>query len=305
MHTPVLLHEVVEILNPKPGSFIIDGTVGGGGHARALLKRLEPGGSFLGVDRDAVAVNNLSTLAEQFPAMRKVIIRRASYSQLPALLAELDLPHADGLLLDLGISSDQLDGEEKGFAGRGFSFRRDEELDMRFDTSVKPVYELLQELSAERLAEVIKDYGEERYAKEIAVAIKRAGAIAPIMTTGRLAQVIALAVPKNYEHGRIHPATRTFQALRIYANGELEHLRQVLGILGQIIRPAQTGQVGGRVAVISFHSLEDRIVKDVFSQMARAGMAKLLTKKPIVASGQELLANPRSRSAKLRGIELL
>lgn len=299
MHVPVLLHEAVEILGPKPGAFIIDGTVGGGGHARALIKRLEPGGSLLGVDRDAVAVNNLSTLATEFPAMRKVIIRRANYSQLPELLKEIEMPGADGLLLDLGISSDQLDGEEKGFAGRGFSFRRDEELDMRFDTTAQPVHEVLQELSAERLADVIKEYGEERYAKEIAVALKSAGTLAPIMTTGRLAQVISSAVPKSYEHGRIHPATRTFQALRIYANGELEHLKKTLETVGHIVKP------GGRVAIISFHSLEDRIVKDYFKQMEKEGRGRVLTKKPIVASGQELFSNPRSRSAKLRAIELL
>jgi 16S rRNA (cytosine1402-N4)-methyltransferase len=298
-HVPVLLHEVVEILGPKPGAFIIDGTIGGGGHARALLKRLEPGGSFLGVDRDAVAVNNLQSLATDFPAMRKVIVRRASYSQLPVLLKELDLPGADGLLLDLGISSDQLDGEEKGFTGRGFSFRRDEELDMRFDTTAKPVHEVLAELSAERLAAVIQEYGEERYAKEIAVALKSAGTLAPIMTTGRLAQVISAAVPKSYEHGRIHPATRTFQALRIYANGELLHLKQVLEALPGIVAS------GGRVAIISFHSLEDRIVKDYFKQMEKEKRARLITKKPIVASGQELFANPRSRSAKLRVLELI
>jgi len=299
MHTPVLLQEVVEILGPKPGAFIIDGTVGGGGHARALIKRLEPGGLLLGIDRDAVAVNNLQSLTTEFPAMRKVIIRRGNYSQLPELLAELDMPSADGLLLDLGISSDQLDGEEKGFAGRGFSFRRDEELDMRFDTGAKPVHEVLQELSAERLAEVITEYGEERYANEIARAVKSAGIIAPIMTTGRLAQAIATAVPKGYEHGRIHPATRTFQALRIYANGELEHLKHVLPLFPRIIKK------GGRVAIISFHSLEDRIVKDAFRDMAKKGIARLLSKKPILASGQELFTNPRSRSAKLRAVELL
>lgn len=299
MHIPVLLHEVVEVLGPKPGAFIIDGTVGGGGHARALIKRLEPGGSLLGVDRDAVAVNNLSSLASEFPAMRKVIIRRANYSQLPELLSELDLPQCNGLLLDLGISSEQLDGDREGFAGRGFSFRRDEELDMRFDTSAKPVHEVLRELSAEQLASVIEEYGEERYAKQIAVALKSAGLIAPIMTTGRLAQIISAAVPKSYEHGRIHPATRTFQALRIYANGELEHLKQTLADLSRIVA------VGGRVAIISFHSLEDRIVKDFFKKLEKEGRGKVLTKKPIVASGQELFANPRSRSAKLRAIELL
>lgn len=298
-HIPVLLHEVVEVLGPKPGAFIIDGTVGGGGHARALIQRLEPGGSLLGVDRDAVAVNNLASLASEFPAMRKVIIRRASYSQLPELLKELDLPKADGLLLDLGISSDQLDGEEKGFAGRGFSFRRDEELDMRFDTGGTPVHELLRELSAERLEEVIAEYGEERYARAIARAIKSASVIAPIMTTGRLAQVISGAVPSGYEHGRIHPATRTFQALRICANGELDHLKSMLSSLSGVVKP------GGRVAIISFHSLEDRIVKDSFKELERQKAVKLLTKKPIVASGQELFANPRSRSAKLRAIELL
>ncbi|MDO8601952.1 MAG: 16S rRNA (cytosine(1402)-N(4))-methyltransferase RsmH [bacterium] len=299
MHTPVLLQEVVEILGPKPGAFFIDGTIGGGGHARALLKRLEPGGSLLGIDRDAVAVNNLQTLASEFPAMRKVIICRANYTQLAELLKKYELPGADGLLLDLGISSDQLDGEVKGFAGRGFSFRRDEELDMRFDTGAKPVHEVLRELSAQRLADVIKEYGEERYAKEIAVAIKSAGTIAPIMTTGRLAQVIASAVPKSYENGRIHPATRTFQALRIYANSELEHLSGMFEVLPRIVKS------GGRVAIISFHSLEDRIVKDHFRRMTKEGRAQILTKKPIMASGQELFANPRSRSAKLRAIELL
>jgi 16S rRNA (cytosine1402-N4)-methyltransferase len=299
MHIPVLLQEVVDILGPKPGAFYIDGTIGGGGHARALIKRLEPGGLLLGVDRDAVAVNNLQSLATDSSAMREVIIVRANYSDLPKLLKDRNLPCADGLLLDLGTSSDQLDGEAEGFSGRGFSFRRDEELDMRFDTSAKPVHELLATLSVSQLANIIEEYGEERYSLAIAKAIKAAGSLEPIMRTGRLAEVIAAAVPKNYERGRIHPATRTFQALRIYANGELEHLKRALAQLHEIVCS------GGKVAIISFHSLEDRIVKDAFRDLAKAGKAQLLTKKPIEASGQELYANPRSRSAKLRAIELL
>ncbi len=299
MHIPVLLQEVVDGLDPKPGAFFIDGTIGNAGHARALIKRLEPGGSLLGIDRDAAAVNNLQVFAKGFPEMRKVLIRQANYSDLPALLEALHLPGADGLLLDLGVSSDQLDGEASGFANRGFSFRRDEPLDMRFDSSAVPVSRLLVQLSEADLSAIITEYGEERYAKRIAVAIKAAGKRTPIATTKELADVVTGAVPAGYEHGRIHPATRTFQALRIYANQELSHLERLLEALPQIIR------AGGRVAIISFHSLEDRIVKNYFRNYGRQGKAEVITPKPITASAQEMQENPRSRSAKLRILKIL
>lgn len=320
-HIPVLLQECLTVLAPKAGERFADGTLGAGGHAREIVARITPGGVLLATDRDPRAVAKAKDSLQADKTVR-VFLEAASYAQLPKLMQRHGITHLDGLLLDLGFSSEQLAGGE--LAGRGFSFTADEPLLMTYSDEDTPVVELLAELTDEHLASVIREYGEERYAREIAESISHAARHEGIATTGALVEAIRRAVPRNYEHGRLHPATRTFQALRIFANKELEHLQQLLESLPSIMAK------NGRVAIISFHSLEDRIVKHYFQSFIRnsggrsvwtgqhdhghAGEppnstaaserpAQLLTKKPITASEAEIAANPRSRSAKLRGIQ--
>ena len=230
MHVPVLLHEVLETLNPKPGEFFIDGTLGAGGHARAIIKKIGPTGTFLGVDRDPRAVVSLKA-GEMTDG--NVTLLSASYATLPELLISQKLGKADGVLLDLGTSSDQLDGSA---LGRGFSFKTDEPLLMTYSDDEPTVAQVLATISESELSEIIRTLGEEKYADKIAQAIISAEKEAPIVTTGRLAEVVRSAVPVSYERGRIHPATRTFQALRIYANHELEHLKLFLEALPKILK---------------------------------------------------------------------
>ncbi|OGY64667.1 MAG: 16S rRNA (cytosine(1402)-N(4))-methyltransferase [Candidatus Harrisonbacteria bacterium RIFCSPHIGHO2_02_FULL_40_20] len=293
MHKPVLLNEVINFLDPQPGEFIIDGTFGSGGHAQEILKKLGPDGKLLGVDWDeqSFSVHAISDSRFSYEV--------ANYSDLSEILKNLLAGRqvktfkADGLLLDLGFSSEQLG------SGRGFSFQKDEPLLMAYNSVTKPAKDVLKDLSEEELAGVIKNFGEERFFGRIARAIKDQEKIKPIETTGELVQAISRAVPMGYERGRIHPATRTFQALRIYVNNELGNLEKVLKHLEEILNP------GGRVVIISFHSLEDRIVKNYFRDFKKVGKLKILTKKPITASLEEIAINPRSRSAKLRAAEIL
>jgi len=263
------------VLNPQPGEFFIDATYGAGGHARAIQERIGSAGRLLGIDWERTGDN---------------------YADLPEILNRRRLPKAAGLLMDLGFSSEQLTARTD--AGRGFSFLADEPLLMTYSDKEKSVAQVIRELPESALAEIIRNYGEERYARRIAAAIKLASKKTMITTSQQLAAIITAAVPKNYERGRIHPATRTFQALRIYANRELENLETVLQKIFQIVAP------GGRVVIISFHSLEDRIVKNYFRDYARAGKVALLNKKPIRASAEEMRINPRSRSAKLRAARI-
>ncbi len=290
MHVPVLLQEVVSALNPKPGEFFIDGTLGAGGHARAIMRRLGATGKFLAVDRDKRAVDRFRQAEKPEPSP-EIFLAEGSYAEIPRFLKEFNLPLADGVFLDLGFSSDQVDDSEEG-GGRGFSFRYDEPLLMTYDNSEKPVKDLLKELTQEELEKIIRDYSEERYAKSIAKNIKMQEEKRSIETTKDLIEAICSAVPASYEKGRLHPATRTFMALRIYANKELEHLKRLLDSLESILAN------NGRAAIISFHSLEDRIVKQFFKENDE--VFELITKKPIIASQEESLKNPRSRSAKLR-----
>ncbi|MBI2025050.1 MAG: 16S rRNA (cytosine(1402)-N(4))-methyltransferase RsmH [Candidatus Harrisonbacteria bacterium] len=275
-HIPVLLKETIEGLNPQPEEFFIDGTFGAGGHSQAIKEKIGANGKLLAIDWEKTGEN---------------------FADLPEIL-EKNPPaggtKADGLILDLGVSSEQLD-----ISGRGFSFLRDEPLLMTYNPKEEPVRQILTELTEVELFKIIKEYGEERYARRIAKAIYERERGQPILTSGELAKVIANAVPKNYERGRIHPATRTFQALRIYANRELENLERLLQNLRQIIKP------GGRVAIISFHSLEDRLVKNYFRDYRKQGKMEIFTKKPIQASKEEIQKNPRSRSAKLRVAKIL
>lgn len=293
MHKPVLLKEVIESLDPQPGDFMIDGTLDGGGHAAAIMEKIMPGGKFLGVDWDEAMI----TAHESRLANRKDFkFVHANYAELPEILKKEKLPLADGLLLDLGFSSEQLE-----HSGRGFSFSersKDEPLLMTYDDSRPSVAQILREIEERKLADVIYELGGERLSRRIAKAIKESGRRSPILTSGALADIVRECLPKHYERGRIDPATRTFQALRIYANGELENLSKILAEIQTVVAP------GGRVAIISFHSLEDRIVKRAFQALAKEEKAKLVIKKPITASEEEARDNPRSRSAKLRSIKI-
>ena len=287
-HVPVLLDEVIAMLDPKRGEFFVDGTFGAGGHSTAILEKIGLNGKLFALDWDE------SNVSKPIIPDSRFLIQVSNYADLPEILELRKLGLADGLILDLGVSSDQLDS-----SGRGFSFQKDEPLLMTYDLNGEPVRKILTELTEKELTEIIREYGEERYANKIAKAIFEQERKKPIVTTLELAELIKNTVPRNYERGRIHPATRTFQALRIYANHELENLERILKNLHRVVKP------GGRVAIISFHSLEDRLVKNYFRDYAKAEKAKLLTKKPIVATSEEITANPRSRSAKLRVIQIL
>lgn len=324
-HIPVLLQECLAVLDPKPGEVFADGTLGAGGHAREIAARITPGGTLLAVDRDPRAVE-LSSKTFAPDASSRLLLEAASYSEIPALMKKFGIEKLDGLLLDLGFSSEQIIGGT--LAGRGFSFMTDEPLLMTYDEKTKSLAALLAELSQDDLATIIEQYGEERFAKQIAKSIIDKTRREGIATTGQLVAAIKEAVPANYEQGRIHPATRTFQALRIYANSELRELETILEALLRIMAS------GGRVAIISFHSLEDRIVKQHFQAFARSGgrsakyekfsrmpgeapnsttalensavrQVEVLTKKPITSTEKELFKNPRSRSAKLRALRFL
>ncbi len=293
-HIPVLLKEVIEKLDPQPGQFFIDGTFGQGGHALEIFPRILPTGKLLGVDLDGdnlkkIGLEILAGLPKSAKTKNNLILVQGNYAALPEILKSKKLGKADGLLLDLGFSSIQVEGR-----GLGFSFRRDEPLLMVYDRNERPVYEWLEILSESEIAEIIQKFSGERYAARIARAIKKN---LPIKTTGKLAEIIRSVLPRNYERGRIDPATRTFLALRIFANNELLNLEKTLLALPDLIKPK------GRIAVISYNSLEDKIVKNVFKGFYRQGKAVLLTKKPETPDESEIKDNPRARSAKLRAIE--
>ncbi|MFQ5956156.1 MAG: 16S rRNA (cytosine(1402)-N(4))-methyltransferase RsmH [Candidatus Brocadiales bacterium] len=289
-HQPVMVEEVLEWLGPRPGQVILDCTVGVGGHALAILKELGPRGLLIGVDKDEEALE----MAKRFlaPFAKNVRLFHADYREVESILEEAGVKggRVDGMFLDLGASSLQIDSP-----GRGFSFREEGPLDMRMDRSGKvTAASLLRKLSEKELADVFKELGEERWSRRIARAIKRG---APIKTTTQLASLIERAVPGR--RGRIHPATRVFQALRIAVNRELESLKAFLNTCYRFQRS------GGRTVAISFHSLEDRIVKHAFLEGSREGIYRLLTKKPVRPSSEEVYKNIRSRSAKLRAVERL
>lgn len=298
-HVPVLLQEVITFLDPHPGDFVIDGTVDGGGHARAILGRITETGTLLGLDWDE---SLLAECKERLGGYKNAILVHANYADLPQVLHRhgevLPAEKADGLLIDLGFSSEQLESSGRGFRFSQKEGAEDEPLLMTYDDSRTPVYQILRELTEQELADVIYEFGGERYSRRIAKAIKERGRRAPIKTSGELAETVRAAVPGKYERGRIDAATRTFQALRIYANGELDNLNALLAALPEIVRP------GGRAAIITFHSLEDRIVKQAFRELASHAGATLITKKPVSASREEIAVNPRSRSAKVRVIQL-
>jgi len=305
---PVLPAEVLRFLSPKPGRIYLDGTLGGAGHASLILEASTPDGVLIGLDRDEAALAAARDRLAPFGARVRLFHR--NFAELADLLAELGIARIDGFLLDLGVSSHQLDSGE-----RGFSFQQDAPLDMRMDTGKgETAAELVNGLPEEELIRVIREYGEERWAKRIASFIVRARAEAPIETTLQLTDLIKGAIPRGAWEERLHPATRTFQALRIAVNDELGSLERGLTAGLSLLKS------GGRGVVISFHSLEDRIVKNTFRTLARGctcpkdfprcvcgtvPLVRVLTGKPVMAADAEVAINPRARSAKLRAVEKL
>ena len=288
-HYPVLLKESLEYLAIRPGGVYVDMTAGLGGHTRAMAARLQPellgSGLLIASDRDAESLQ--LARASTGEMSQRIRFFHGAFSSLPEALSDAGAVQADGVLADLGVSRYQLNSGE-----RGFSLMQDGPLDMRMDRSVGiTAADLVNELPEKALADLIYQLGEERRSRRISRAIVRAR---PILTTGRLAQVIEKAAPRT---GRIHPATQTFMALRLKVNGELEELEALLRMVPERLA------AGGRFVVITFMSLEDRIVKRAFQALARSGMVRLLTKHVVTPSREEILANAASRSAKLRAIE--
>lgn len=282
IHIPVLLDEVLHWLEPQAGQILVDGTLGGGGHARRLAERLGDSGRVLGLDRDPAAVE---AFRDQ-QATSRIDPIHANYAELEDVLAVRQIQAVDGILLDLGLSSDQLSDVD-----RGFSFGAGGTLDLRFDpTEGEPAWRMLERLDERALADLIFQYGEERFSRRIARKIVETRRYRSIRTSEDLADLVRHCVPRSRGH-RIDPATRTFQALRIAVNQELVNLERALARLPDVLRP------GGRLVIISFHSLEDRLVKNAFRSDPRL---QNLTRKPIRPSEAESATNPRSRSAKLR-----
>ncbi|MCM0080214.1 16S rRNA (cytosine(1402)-N(4))-methyltransferase RsmH [Geomonas sp. Red32] len=305
-HISVMPDEVLRALSPRSGGIYVDGTLGGAGHAGLILTASSPEGVLLGFDRDAEAIAAATERLAPFGARARIFQR--NFADIAETLAGIGVEAIDGFVLDLGVSSHQLDREE-----RGFSFMQDAPLDMRMNREEGPTAaDLVNELSEGELTRIISDYGEERWAKRVASFIVKARSEQPIETTFQLVDIIKGAIPKAKWEERLHPATRTFQGLRIAVNEELKSLEDGLAALLKLLRK------GGRGAVISFHSLEDRIVKESFRAAAtgctcpkelpicvcgKVPQCKVITGKPLMASEQEVKENPRSRSAKLRVVE--
>jgi len=298
-HIPVLVNEVISLLECGPHQVYVDATLGGGGHSLEILKRTHPDGRVIGMEWDEEAIAEAEEVLSPFDERMKIF--RENFVRLPVLLKEMKIGSVDGILFDLGLSSIQL-GEPK----RGFSFRGEGPLDMRMDRRLETTAaDLVNGLSVKELEETVREYGEERWAKRIAEAIAEERSQGPIETTEALRKVIYRTIPKRFQSRRIDPATRTFQALRIRVNRELENLKEALAGGWPLLRK------GGRMCVISFHSLEDRIVKQTFRRLEKGeagdpspkAVMKVITRKPIVPSEEEQRDNPRSRSAKLRCAE--
>ncbi len=288
MHIPVLQKEVINYLSPKPNENFIDCTIDGGGHTTAILERMGAKGKVLGIDADPVLLKELEKKLKEQKLDRQVILVCDNFSNLKEIARQAKFQRIDGILFDLGFSSWHL--EE---SGRGFTFLKNEPLDMRYNpASALSAEKLLNFWSEPEIERILRDFGEERFAREIAVEIVKDRKVSPLKTTFQLIRVLKRAIPFRFQHQKIHFATRTFQAIRIAVNDELENLRkgldQGLEILDQ----------GGRIVVISFHSLEDRIVKNFFKE--KENVLKVLTKKPISPQAEEIKINPRSRSSKLR-----
>ncbi len=305
-HKSVLLEETINGLNIRPDGTYVDGTLGGGGHAYEIARRLSDKGSIIGIDQDAAAIEAAGIRLKDFG--EKVTIVRSNYCEMKSRLHELGIDKVDGIILDLGVSSYQLDTAE-----RGFSYREDAPLDMRMDTrQTMTARDIVNDYSEMELYRVIRDYGEDKFAKNIAKHIVAARGRAVIETTGQLCEIIRESIPMKYQKMSGHPAKRTFQAIRIELNRELDVLRDSLDDMIDLLKP------GGRLCIITFHSLEDRIVKSAFRKnenpctcpsdfpvcvCGKVSKGKVITKKPILPSKEEQEYNSRSKSAKLRIFE--
>ena len=305
-HKSVLLNETIEGLNIKPDGIYVDGTLGGGGHAYEVCRRLGEKGSIIGIDQDEAAIEAAGIRLKDFG--EKVTIIRSNYCDMKSKLQEQGIDKVDGIVLDLGVSSYQLDT-----ADRGFSYREDAPLDMRMDRRQKmTARDIVNDYEERELYRIIRDYGEDKFAKNIAKHIVAARAQAPIQTTGELTEIIRGAIPMKVQATGGHPAKRTFQAIRIELNRELDVLRDSLDGMIDLLDD------GGRICIITFHSLEDRIVKTIFRKnenpctcppdfpvcvCGKKSKGKVITRKPILPSEQEMEENPRSKSAKLRIFE--
>ena len=292
VHTPVMRHEVAQYLNVKPFHTIVDCTVGEGGHAERILAQLGPAGLFIGIDQDAHALNVARQRVAACSAPRELV--HDNFVNIDRILRQRGIDKVEGILLDLGVSSFQLESAE-----RGFSIKRDGPLDMRMNTNIKvTARDLLNVLSEKELHRLFEEHGEDPHAGQIARAICRERDSEPIVSTRRLARIVAGVVSsERLRRRKIHPATQVFQALRIAVNCELDILEKTLRKMPPLISP------GGRLCVISYHSLEDRIVKRSFSAFAAEKMFKIRTKKPLIPQSSEIIVNPRARSAKLRVAE--
>ena len=290
-HVPVLLQEVLKVLNIKKDATVLDGTLGGGGHAHALASVLGSEGYFVGLDVDSAAIKRAQSRLKGTQARVKLF--QENFRNMAQVLEENALPRLDAAFFDLGWSSDQLE-----VSGRGFSFATDEPLRMTLSDSdsedMLTAYTIVNTWDEENIADIIYGWGGERYSRRIARAIARVRSDEDIETTKQLAEIVTSAVPPFYRRGKRHPATKTFQALRIAVNDELGALKELLDTLPQFMAE------NGRVAFLSFHSLEDKLLKETFRDWAQRGMGELLLKKPLSPSGAEVGQNPRSRSAKLR-----
>ena len=307
-HKSVLLEECMEGLNIHPQGIYIDGTAGGAGHSKEIASRLGEGGRLIALDQDEAAIRTATERLSVFGDRATVV--RSNFREVGSVCEMLGIEQIDGMLLDLGVSSYQLDTAE-----RGFSYQADAPLDMRMDMRNElTAYHVVNEYSEERIKRILFDYGEERFSGRIASAILKARGSSPIRTTGELVRIVKSAIPAAARDGGHHPAKRTFQALRIEVNSELDVIEPAIQAAVRMLRP------GGRIAIITFHSLEDRIVKQTFADLAsgctcpksfpvcvcgKKPLVKVITRKPILPSEAELNENPRSRSAKLRVAERL
>ena len=292
-HKSVLLYETVDSLNIRPDGIYVDGTLGGGGHAFEVLKRLGPEGRLIGIDQDADAIRAATERLEQFKD--KVTIVRSNYRNIREVLSELGIEKVDGIYLDLGVSSYQLDTAE-----RGFTYRENAPLDMRMDQrNEKTAADIVNDYSEMELYRIIRDYGEDRFAKNIAKHIVKARAVQRIETTDQLVEIIKAAIPAKIRAEGGHPAKRTFQAIRIELNHELEVLNDSIDTMIDLLKP------GGRLSIITFHSLEDRIGPPDFPVCVcgKKSKGQVITRKPIVPTDDELEENKRSKSSKLRVFE--
>ena len=294
-HVPVLLKEVIYYLDPKANENFIDATVGEGGHTMAILEKNKPKGKVLGIEMDSSIYKRLKEKTAKITKSKRLILINDSYLNLEEIVRKNNFQPVHGILFDLGMCSWHLDE-----SGRGFSYLRDEPLDMRFNPeNYLTAAEIINFWDIEEIEKILKEFGEEKYGHRISLAVKEARRKERIVGTQQLVNILKRVLPKNYDKKRIHFATRTFQALRIAVNDELQVIKNGIERSIKILEP------GGKIVVISFHSLEDRIVKNIFKEKAQTGKLSILTKKPIMSCEEEIKNNSRSRSAKLRAAEKL